>query len=413
MRISDKDFLDLINSLIASPFIIKTLNSKDSDELLIAQQIYDATAMLNSSKRELNDSLKLLKEISHDAEYYQKILQEYVSKETEEQQNILNTSEESLESLPKVDKEFIKRKNTEINTLRKKKQFVKSSLKKECEETIDKCIRQRSTVNKWALIPAIVAIIVSLIAGKYKLFSFTPPMLLPCFILGVPLGGVIIALSLLYSEEYKILRNIPANPSRNKERITDYYSRHYARIIMQEEKEIDKEIKAVDADITRGYDVKSSFKANIFQEQKKYQTLSTKAKERLAELRQISKMSEDGFQHGVLVVEKTIENFESINMWASNVVHDYIQSEHNRNLEEIEDQKRIDQKRVADAKEKAMMQRNELLKSQVESAQRLAEAEEQQARAIRQQAEATKEIQRRMENERFGDYYKYKNESDY
>ena len=93
----------------------------------------------------------------------------------------------------------------------------------------------------------------------------------------------------------------------------------------------------------------------------------------------------DPFREAPPLLQRTIDNMDSLAAWAANHIHDRDAWDHNEKMQFIERER-------LRAQEEANREQSELLR--------------QQAAAAAQQARDTAEIKERMQKERYGDFWK-------
>ena len=115
------------------------------------------------------------------------------------------------------------------------------------------------------------------------------------------------------------------------------------------------------------------------------------------------KIKDDPIQAFPKLLEKAINNMDSLSKWAVNYIHEKKLAEHYSEMESIEKDKLRAQKIAHESQVKAARAQQILLQQQTDAIKAQANAAEQQAKAVQQQARDTEEIKRRLENEKYGD----------
>lgn len=377
MSISFEEVIKAVDYACDSPFVKKIQGDRYSDEEMnIAQKIYESSAMLGSVKKEHENVLSVLSEASKNQEQYDNAFIEYMNKEKAELTERAEKAQKEFEAIPKRDEAFIASCEHELKIINSLKQAKEKEIRSKFEERFDYDKKKR----KYILILAPFAIafgIVSLFAVKnIDIYSSGGKILGYIFFAAIFLGGIF----LITAPFALFFKPKPASET--------VVQKDIDKAMPEFERAADK----VNAKMEVGYDPKSEFyRALISAEMELEKELYiTKA---LADRNyDILTMWENGFQDGIYLLQKAMDNFDSLSVWAANYLRDQAQKEHNAKMLSIEEEKLRAQEAANQAQAYAIQQQNELL--------------ERQARAAEQQARDTGEMRTRMEKERYGEVWR-------
>lgn len=380
MNITDTQLLKSVDYIATSPFVHKTINKSNLNEFDIADRIYKSSAMLGSIKKEHIDSLDILQKASNDYDHFASVVFENMKEIKEEQEKIIDEAHKKYESTPKVDHEYIRKCKKEIENLQTEKRLSEESIKK---IVIDK---NQLDFNKTRNI-----LIVSIIGLLFAIIIFFSSQSVSALALCIgAFLGLISSIGTLFSIiVYFPLKKMLKNPD------FSFIEGKIAEV----NRKYNYKIDCVEKEMEKGFDSNSEFNLRLLLAQQEfYQTIS-KARDTISNLILYKDILSDRFNGGIAILKKTLENFDSINLWAANIVRDYTQAQHNEKIAEIEQRKLSEQEKANKVQAEAYKKQTDELRRQNALLQRQAEAADKQAREA-------EEIRRRMENERYGDYYK-------
>jgi hypothetical protein len=188
-------------------------------------------------------------------------------------------------------------------------------------------------------------------------------------------------------------------------KIDENVSAAEARLYRQMEKEI-KVLKSDGTDYKKG----SEFHKNLATAELLYLKAQLEYHSKAKQLEPFMEiLTKDFFVKGPDLLQRTIDNIDSLCSWAVNYLREQKREEHYREMASIEEEKIRVQKAMKSAQDKALKQQNDYFREQTENikAQAKAAAEqarhaEQMAKYMEQNAKEAEDIRRRMDDEGFG-----------
>lgn len=377
MSISFEEVMKAVDYAADSPFVKKMQGDRYSDdELKIAQKIYESSAMLGSIKKEHENMLSVLSEASKNPEQYESAFIEYMDKEKAELTERAEKAQQKFDAIPKRDEAFIASCEYELKKINTLKQAKEKEIRSEFEKKFEYDRKKR----KYTLIftPFAIALgVVSLFAFKnIDLYSAGGKILGYIFAAFILLGG-----SLLISAPFVLF----IKPKPTSETVVQ---KDIDKVMPEFERAVDK----VNAKMEVGYDPESEFYRALISAEMELEMELYITKGLADRNYDILTMWENGFQNGISLLQKAVDNFDSLSSWAANYLRDQAQKEHNAKMLSIEEEKLRAQEAANQAQAYAIQQQNELL--------------ERQARAAEQQAIDTGEMRKRMEKERYGEVWR-------
>ena len=146
-------------------------------------------------------------------------------------------------------------------------------------------------------------------------------------------------------------------------------------------------LKTLHQQMEKGYDESSEIYKKTENAKLKAELIRNKYKAKSEKAENFEAVLKEPFQKAPPLLQRAIDNMDSLVAWATNYMRDKETRQHNAMMQSIE-QDRLEAQELANRKQ------NELLKQQADAAAR--------------QAKDTAEIKKRMQNERYGDYWKSK-----
>ncbi len=385
MSIKD-DFIQAIDYMIQSPFVQKingivipdewgptqTLRATGKFDNVVAKEICNSSYMLSDIKKELEAARDAITIAGQDApELCMDALREHFG-DASAMQAELDAVQRELKELPQVDEVF-------MATCRKKEQSLidERDAKKEATRKGDGKVQQIHTKTvhreKQILIVTFLMGIIGL-AGTVILKPTTKTLQLLFSFFGLYIGFMtfVITLILMLIEFILYKNRLPKELAGELRQIDEIYS--------------DK-LKTLHQQMEKGYDESSEIYKKTENAKLKTELIRDKYKAKSEKAKNFEAILKEPFQKAPPLLQRTIDNMDSLVAWATNYMRDKETRQHNAMMQSIE-QDRLEAQEMANRKQ------NELLKQQADAAAR--------------QAKDTAEIKKRMQNERYGDYWKSK-----
>lgn len=385
MNIKD-DFIQAIDYMIQSPFVQKingivipdewgptqTLRATGKFDNVVAKEICDSAYMLSDIKKELEAARDAITIAGQDApELCMDALREHFG-DASAMQAELDAVQRELKELPQVDEVF-------MATCRKKEQSLidERDAKKEATRKGDGKVQQIHTKTvhreKQILIVTFLMGIIGL-AGTVILKPTTKTLQLLFSFFGLYIGFMtfVITLILMLIEFILYKNRLPKELAGELRQIDEIYS--------------DK-LKTLHQQMEKGYDESSEIYKKTENAKLKAELIRNKYKAKSEKAENFEAVLKEPFQKAPPLLQRAIDNMDSLVAWATNYMRDKETRQHNAMMQSIE-QDRLEAQELANRKQ------NELLKQQADAAAR--------------QAKDTAEIKKRMQNERYGDYWKSK-----
>lgn len=385
MSIKD-DFIQAIDYMIQSPFVQKingivipdewgptqTLRATGKFDNVVAKEICNSSYMLSDIKKELEAARDAITIAGQDApELCMDALREHFG-DASAMQAELDAVQRELKELPQVDEVF-------MAACRKKEQSLidERDAKKEATRKGDGKVQQIHTKTvhreKQILIVTFLMGIIGL-AGTVILKPTTKTLQLLFSFFGLYIGFMtfVITLILMLIEFILYKNRLPKELAGELRQIDEIYS--------------DK-LKTLHQQMEKGYDESSEIYKKTENAKLKAELIRNKYKAKSEKAENFEAVLKEPFQKAPPLLQRAIDNMDSLVAWATNYMRDKETRQHNAMMQSIE-QDRLEAQELANRKQ------NELLKQQADAAAR--------------QAKDTAEIKKRMQNERYGDYWKSK-----
>lgn len=385
MSIKD-DFIQAIDYMIQSPFVQKingivipdewgptqTLRATGKFDNVVAKEICNSSYMLSDIKKELEAARDAITIAGQDApELCMDALREHFG-DASAMQAELDAVQRELKELPQVDEVF-------MAACRKKEQSLidERDAKKEATRKGEGKVQQIHTKTvhreKQILIVTFLMGIIGL-AGTVILKPTTKTLQLLFSFFGLYIGFMtfVITLILMLIEFILYKNRLPKELAGELRQIDEIYS--------------DK-LKTLHQQMEKGYDESSEIYKKTENAKLKAELIRNKYKAKSEKAENFEAVLKEPFQKAPPLLQRAIDNMDSLVAWATNYMRDKETRQHNAMMQSIE-QDRLEAQELANRKQ------NELLKQQADAAAR--------------QAKDTAEIKKRMQNERYGDYWKSK-----
>ena len=175
--------------------------------------------------------------------------------------------------------------------------------------------------------------------------------------------------------------------TRKKIQNTGTYPEKVEKLLEEIDESHNSMIVDVRKQMEKGYDKDSALYIKIESLKLKMALIEDAYKAKIKKTENFEAILKEPFQKAPPLLQRAIDNMDSLVAWATNYMRDKETRQHNAMMQSIE-QDRLEAQEMANRKQ------NELLKQQADAAAR--------------QAKDTAEIKKRMQNERYGDYWKSK-----
>lgn len=386
MDIKD-NFVQAIDYMIQSPFVQKIngipsewdpIKIKFETVLLdnrVAKEIYKSTYMLSSIRKALENARDIILAAGQDApEQCMEALREHYDGTTAMQRE-LEPIQKELHELPKVDDAFIEACREKEQSLIKEREAKKEATQKSGGKLQQAHASSMHGLKRYlmgAFFAILIGLIVSYVSFSVLKWNSAVPYLFA--ILGV-FGGFVVFICSLISMlveivSYKKRQSGPEGLASELRQIDALYDNELAELHEQMEK---------------GYGKGSALYAKIENLNQKMTLVEDAYKAKMKNAERFEAILRDPFREAPPLLQRTIDNMDSLAAWAANHIHDRDAWDHNEKMQSIERER-------LRAQEEANHEQNELLR--------------QQAAAVAQQARDTAEIKERMQKERYGDFWK-------
>lgn len=386
MDIKD-NFVQAIDYMIQSPFVQKIngipsewdpIKIKFETVLLdnrVAKEIYKSTYMLSSIRKALENARDIILAAGQDApEQCMEALREHYDGTTAMQRE-LEPIQKELQELPKVDDAFIEACREKEQSLIKEREAKKEATQKSGGKLQQAHASSMHGLKRYlmgAFFAILIGLIVSYVSFSVLKWNSAVPYLFA--ILGV-FGGFVVFICSLISMlveivSYKKRQSGPEGLASELRQIDALYDNELAELHEQMEK---------------GYGKGSALYAKIENLNQKMTLVEDAYKAKMKNAERFEAILRDPFREAPPLLQRTIDNMDSLAAWAANHIHDRDAWDHNEKMQSIERER-------LRAQEEANHEQNELLR--------------QQAAAVAQQARDTAEIKERMQKERYGDFWK-------
>lgn len=385
MNIKD-DFIQAIDYMIQSPFVQKingivipdewgptqTLRATGKFDNIVAKEICNSAYMLSDIKKELEAARDAITIAGQDApELCMDALREHFG-DASAMQAELDAVQRELKELPQVDEVFMAACRKKEQSLIDERDAKKEAIRKgggKVQQIHTKSVHR----GKQILIVTFLMGIIGL-AGWFILKPTTKTLQLVFGFWGIGIGFMtfIITLILMLIEFILYKNRLPKELAGELRQIDEIYS--------------DK-LKALHKQMEKGYDESSEIYKKTEDAKLKTELIKDKYKAKSEKAENFEAILKEPFQKAPPLLQRAIDNMDSLVAWATNYMRDKETRQHNAMMQSIE-QDRLEAQEMANRKQ------NELLKQQADAAAR--------------QAKDTAEIKKRMQNERYGDYWKSK-----
>ena len=385
MNIKD-DFIQAIDYMIQSPFVQKingivipdewgptqTLRATGKFDNVVAKEICDSAYMLSDIKKELEAARDAITIAGQDApEMCMDALREHFG-DASAMQTELDAVQRELKELPQVDEVFMAACRKKEQSLIDERDAKKEAIRKgggKVQQIHTKSVHR----GKQMLIVTFLMGIIGL-AGSFILKPTTTSLQIVFELFGICFGFMSFVLTLiLMLIEFVLYKNrLPKELAGELREIDEIYSDKFKNLHKQMEK---------------GYDESSEIYKKTENAKLKAELIRNKYKAKSEKAENFEAVLKEPFQKAPPLLQRAIDNMDSLVAWATNYMRDKETRQHNAMMQSIE-QDRLEAQELANRKQ------NELLKQQADAAAR--------------QAKDTAEIKKRMQNERYGDYWKSK-----
>lgn len=394
MNILNEQVIHYADYVTNSPFVMKAQGK--GDNALLAKDICESSAMLTTTKREHETALEVFREAAKIPEIYAQLLRstfEYEKAELEERDR---KAQEEYNNLPKKDEAYIHECSREIDHLKEQKLSQEKLLRKNIDDNYEAAMKTYKNQIKKRMIILICLVVLCVLVSILTLTSDTDALPFGISIagfLGTPIG-----VAALVCIPFGIVPGISKPQKYTAEAIDNY--------IVQQTSRYDAQIDALKKCIEVGIDENSEFAKKLRATKAKLSAIPLQNYFKLMDLNKFLNVSANNFKDIISVLETTLENFDSINSWAANYMREYKQEQHNEKMLELEQERAQKQEESNARVEDEQRRQTEALQRQADAAEDQAREAARQAEEAARQADASEEMKRRMENERWGDVYR-------
>lgn len=392
MNIKD-DFIQAIDYMIQSPFVQKingiampdewgptqTLHATGKFDNVVAKEICDSAYMLSDIKKELGAARDAITIAGQDApELCMEALREHLG-DTSAMQSELKPIQKELQELPKVDDAF-------MEACREKEQSLideREAKKRAVQENFQKSSKRKITLSVVFSVLFMLWLIGGIIGYKMEL-GYSSNSEFHASNLAASAGMAIIG---AFGTLCSFFTGVKLLNARKKIQNTGTYPEKVEKLLEEIDESHNSMIVDVRKQMEKGYDKDSALYIKIESLKLKMALIEDAYKAKIKKTENFEAILKEPFQKAPPLLQRAIDNMDSLVAWATNYMRDKETRQHNAMMQSIE-QDRLEAQEMANRKQ------NELLKQQADAAAR--------------QAKDTAEIKKRMQNERYGDYWKSK-----
>lgn len=395
---SKNEIMQAIGYTFQSPFVRKIVgvNSQGDQNALdseVADKIQASSPLLNDIRKEHENARDILTTAGQEnPTHFIQMITEYITNLTDSCQEKVDAAQKELNELPKVDEEFVAVCQKHERELLEKKDVKRKKIEDAVEQKYNDDLR---SLKRGTIVCALIGV-VGLLWSMYGIRNNEKSsiMMIPYF---MGMGGLTGILTGLVTISMRVFSN-------KKSKRNGTYQKYIDDAMTSTEAEIARELEIIHQQKEKGYADESDFGKRIHIAEVKllaYKLHQSKTNLNIAYFSDIIK--DDPIQAFPKLLEKAINNMDSLSKWAVNYIHEKKLAEHYSEMESIEKDKLRDQKIAHESQVKAARAQQILLQQQTDAIKAQANAAEQQAKAVQQQARDTEEIKRRLENEKYGD----------
>ena len=396
--ITKDEVAQAISYTFKSPFVRKIvgINAQGDQDMFdneVADEIHASSPLLNDLRKEHEKARDILATAGQeDPTQFIQILTEHIKSLANSCQEKVDAAQKELDELPKIDEEFVAGCHKFERELLEKKDVKRKKIEDAVEQKYNDDLRISKRVT-------IVCALILVVGVLWSMYAFrngenSPIVLVPvimCF------GGLIGILTGIVSIAIQVFQN-------KKSKRNGTYQKYIDNAMASTETEIARELEIIHQLKSKGYSDESDFGKRIHIAEVKllaYKLHQSKTHLNIAYFSE--KIKDDPIQAFPKLLEKAINNMDSLSKWAVNYIHEKKLAEHYSEMESIEKDKLRAQEIAHESQVEAARAQQILLQQQTDAIKAQANAAEQQAKAVQQQARDTEEIKRRLENEKYGD----------
>lgn len=403
MAIQD-EFIQAVDYMIQSPFVRKIKGLAIPDEWgpsrtqretakfdnLIAKEICKSTYMLADVRKKLEEAKEVIARAGQDEpELCAQALTEFLNNRITSMQAKVDAAQGEFDALPKVDENFMRACREEKNAILAERDVKKEAIQEQCLKNLKK---YTWTALVFVILFACLAF-VAIVGYKQEInypsqfYESNLKTMAVCLVVGV-LGGI-----------SSIAVGVKQLAKRRRIQNTGIYPQSIENTLKNIDKEYDPRLADLQKQMERGYSDRSDFSLKLHLAEGNVMQVKLIYADEVQKLEIFKDIFRSFFEEAPLLLQKTMDNMDSLVLWAKDYIHDKEVWQHNERMQSIEQEKL----RVQEATNR---KQNELLKRQADAAQAAERYAKEQAAAAARQAEDTAEIKERMRRERYGDYWK-------
>lgn len=397
------EFIQAVDYMIQSPFVrkIKGIVVPDGNPWTIqqandvldsetAKEIYDSVYMLADVRKKLEEAKEVIARAGRDEpELCAQALTEFLNSRITSMQAKVDAAQREFDALPKVDENF-------MAECREKKNAILAEREVKKEATKEQYLKSLKYYTRLALVLVILCVCLAFVAiSGYKQEINYPSRFHEKNLKGAGgaafvgvLGGICgIAVGINQLGKRRRIQN------------TGIYPQNIENTLKNIDKEYDQRLTALQKQMECGYSKRSDFSLKLHLAEFTLMQVKQNQANEAQSLANFQDIFRNFFEEAPPLLQKTMDNMDSLVMWATNYMNDKKAEQHHHKMQSIEREKLRDQ-------EEANRKQSELLKRQADAAQAAERYAKEQAAAAARQAEDTAEIKERMRRERYGDYWK-------
>ncbi len=399
------EFIQAVDYMIQSPFVRKIKGLMIPDEWsptrtqletakfdnLIATEICKSTYMLADVRKKLEEAKEVIARAGqNEPELCTQALSEFLNSRMASRQEKVIAAQREFDALPKVDENF-------MAECREKKNAILAEREVKKEATKEQYLKSLKYYTRLALVFVILCACIAVVAiygykqeinyPSSRLRESNLKWLVGCALVGV-LGGIC-----------SIAVGIKQLVKRRRIQNTGIYPQNIENTLKNIDKEYDPRLADLQKQMERGYSDRSDFSLKLRLAEGNVKQVKLSYADEVQELEIFKDIFRSFFEEAPLLLQKTMDNMDSLVMWAKDYIHDKEVWQHNERMQSIEREK-------LRVQESTNRKQNELLKRQADAAQAAERYAKEQAAIAAQQAKDTAEIKERMRRERYGDYWK-------
>lgn len=398
------EFIQAVDYMIQLPFVRKIKGLMIPDEWgptrtqvetakfdnLIAKEICKSTYMLADVRKKLEEAKEVIARAGqNEPELCTQALSEFLNSRMASRQEKVIAAQREFDALPKVDENF-------MAECREKKNAILAEREVKKEATKEQYLKSLKYYTRLALVFVILCACFAFVAiYGYKQEINYPSRFYERNLKACVVSAVVGVLGVICS----IAVGVKQLTKRRRIQNTGIYPQNIENTLKNIDKEYDPRLADLQKQMERGYSDRSDFSLKLLLAKGNVMQVKQNQANEAQSLANFQDVFRNFFEEAPPLLQRTMDNMDSLVMWATNYMNDKKAEQHHYEMQSIEREKLRDQ-------EEANRKQSELLKRQADAAQAAERYAKEQAAAAARQAEDTAEIKERMRRERYGDYWK-------